>query len=264
MRRDRISREEAEARVARIDGATAAVEAEGAVPPEEKALGVEEESTRAAPPLEPPPPRPELPEYPYAGQMRWGPLTVLVETAAGEERSGTDPDGRPWSVTMPWHYGEVEGTLGLDGDPVDVMVGPDPEGAEAAYVLHLRRPGLEGADEDKVYVGFASEEDALAAFRAAYTRHDILSGFTRWRADDMIAWLQDEGNHGLRLDAPPRSGLPARAPDLEVAETEPPEEPDEETTDEASVATEIADGASEAEPSEASGEDVLDEPSETR
>lgn len=177
-------------------------------------------------PLEPPPPRPEDPEHPYSGRLDFRGLPILVETAAGETRSGTDPDGHAWSVTMPWHYGEIEGTVGLDGDAIDVMVGPDLQAADV-YVLHLRVPGAEAADEDKAYLGFASEEEALAAFRAAYSRADILSGITRWDFDAFKAAALDPAKQGLRLDAPPGSGLPERAPDPAAMDAE-------DVTDEAS------------------------------
>lgn len=175
------------------------------------------------------PPEPNRDPYPYAGQADVAGLHILVETAAGETRSGTDPDGNGWSVTMPWHYGEIEGTMGLDGEPVDVLIGPDPEATDV-YVLHLRKPGLEGSDEDKVYLGFASEEEALAAFRAAYTRTDILQGLTRWPLKALVQVLLDENRRGIRLDAPPGSGLVEREPEpdaMDPAEAEEPDEPEE-------------------------------------
>lgn len=171
-------------------------------------------------PLEPAPPRPDEPEHPYSGRLDYQGLPILVETAAGETRSGTDPDGRPWSVVMPWHYGEIEGTLGLDGDPIDVMVGPDATAADV-FILHLSRPGEVACDEDKAYLGFADEEAALAAFRAAYTRTDILQGVTRWRFGDFAAWVLDPDKRGVRMDAPPGSGLPEREPEAQQ------EDPDE-------------------------------------
>lgn len=226
--REEISLEEAEGRLVEMAAREARLAAASPVealpaaadesPPiaDEQPASVEEESTEeieivsdALPlPLEPPP-EPNRDPYPYSGRLDFRGLDILVETAAGETRSGTDPDGRPWSVTMPWHYGEISGTVGLDGDPVDVLVGPDVD-APDVYVLHIRKPGDELADEDKAYLGFASEEGALEAFRAAYTRHDILSGFTRWPIAAFLAVVQDPDKQGIRLDAPPGSGLPER------------------------------------------------------
>lgn len=185
-------------------------------------------ATGTALPLAPAPARPEEPEHPYAGRLDYQGLPILVETAAGETRSGVDPDGHAWSVTMPWHYGELEGTEGLDGDPLDVMVGPDAAAPEV-FVLHLRVPGQEGADEDKAYLGFGSEEEALAAFRAAYSRTDILSGITRWTLLDFKAAALDPAKRGLRLDAPPGSGLPERAPDPAEMDAESIDDPMSET-----------------------------------
>lgn len=156
-----------------------------------------------------PPPTPNREPYPYTGSLVLHGLPILIETAAGQARSGIDPEGRAWTVTMPWHYGEIAGTMGLDGDPVDIMVGPNPE-APNAYIIHLRVPGAELAEEDKVYLGFDSPEDALAAFRDAYTRRDLLAGYTRWHLPEFLAWIQDPANRGKRIDTPPGSGLADR------------------------------------------------------
>jgi len=157
------------------------------------------------------PPTPNRDPHPYAGALSFRGLPLLIETAAGQARSGTDPDGKAWSVVMPWHYGEIPGTLGLDGDPVDVMVGPDPS-ADEVFVLHLRRPGQARQDEDKAYLGFATVEDALAAFRAAYIRQDIFRGVTRWSWASFRDYVTDPSHHKISLDAPPGSGLAERRP----------------------------------------------------
>lgn len=228
--REEISIEEAEARLIEMAArktriaaaapapapapmATLPADPQAPAPPEAPATGAPAVTTGAsgALPLEPPP-EPNRDPYPYSGRLDFQGLHILVETAAGETRSGTDPDGRPWSVTMPGHYGEIEGTIGLDDEPVDCMVGPLAEAAEA-YVLHIRKPGAEAADEDKVYLGYDCVEDAMAAFEAAYTRVDVFSGLTRWALADLIAVLQDPAKQGIRLDAPPGSGLPEREPD---------------------------------------------------
>lgn len=208
MRRHDLTRPEAELLAARIAA------------PDKTLDELARTDPRPPLPLEPPPPRPDEPEHPYAGRLDFQGLPVLVETAAGQVRSGVDPDGNPWSVTMPWHYGEIEGTLGLDGEPIDVMVGPNPE-SQLVYVFHLRVPGQEEAEEDKGYLGYDSEEQALAAFRAAYTRHDILSGFTRWTLDRFRAFVMSSASDSVRLDAPPGSGLPVRSVEVELVEDAP-------------------------------------------
>lgn len=174
-----------------------------------RAIGARADALPANPLPLGPPPSPNRQPYPYAGSLSILGLPILVETAAGQTRSGVDPEGRPWSVTMPWHYGEIVGTMGLDGDPVDVMVGPNPS-APNVYIMHIRVPGTEQMEEDKAYLGFDSPEDALAAFRDAYTRRDLLSGYTRWHAADFARWVKAPENAGKRIDTPPGSGLSER------------------------------------------------------
>ena len=52
---------------------------------------------------------------------------ITLETLKGQQRTGIDPNGKPWSITMNNHYGELDGTIGYDGDPIDLFVGPNPK-----------------------------------------------------------------------------------------------------------------------------------------
>lgn len=91
-------------------------------------------------------------------------LPVNVEIEVGQAKSGTDETGHAWAHVYAVPYGELAGTEGADGDPVDVYLGPD-AAAPTAYVVHQkRRDG--GYDEDKVMLGFASFDEALAAYVA--------------------------------------------------------------------------------------------------
>jgi hypothetical protein len=75
-------------------------------------------------------------------------------------------------------YGEIADTVGSDGDPIDVFVGPDFD-AEIAYVVHQRiaeGEGEGGYDEDKVMLGWPTQEDALASYRQHYDKPDDFEG----------------------------------------------------------------------------------------
>lgn len=128
----------------------------------------------------PPRPRPEGPEYPFAGCLEYQGLVVDVETKKGQYRSGTDDAGTPWRVKMPAHYGEVRGTEGADGDPVDVFIGPDPY-AVSVWVIAIPHPGTKRFDETKAMVGFATRAGAMRTFRAAYNCAMPALRVTRWR-----------------------------------------------------------------------------------
>lgn len=134
-------------------------------------------------PLLGPPPIPNRIDFPYVGTIDFQGLPVLVETARGDTRRGVDPDGNAWEVVMPAHYGEIAGTVGVDGDPVDVFVGDDAN-APDVYVFHTRHAGTREYDEDKAFLGFSTLADARRAFFAAYDRRGMLESVTTWAVED--------------------------------------------------------------------------------
>lgn len=91
-------------------------------------------------------------------------LPLNIEIEAGETRGGTGEDGQPWEHTYAVPYGEVDGTLGADGDPIDVYVG-SVANAPNVLVVHQRFAGG-SFDEDKCMLGFPDESSAERAYRA--------------------------------------------------------------------------------------------------
>jgi phage gp29-like protein len=97
-------------------------------------------------------------------------LKIAVENAMGSERhwseqldDGTERIGR---TLMLHDYGFIEGVMSGDGEELDVYVGPD-ETARFAYVVHQKlAPDFQRHDEDKVMLGFASADAAMAAYVA--------------------------------------------------------------------------------------------------
>ena len=79
---------------------------------------------------------------------------------------------------MPFAYGYIRGTLGVDGDHVDCYIGPD-HTAKQAYIVHTRKaPDFKEYDEDKVMLGFPNEKAARAAFAAAYDKPGFFGSMT--------------------------------------------------------------------------------------
>ena len=95
-------------------------------------------------------------------------LPIAIENPRGSKRSGIDPGGKPWSVTMAHHYGYVARTESdADGDPVDVFIGPNPE-SEIVYVVNqVDQHG--DFDEHKALLGFLSEEQARQGYLDCYS-----------------------------------------------------------------------------------------------
>ena len=106
-----------------------------------------------------------------AGNYRKGHLSVAglpvsIETAQGRIRRG-----KGWSVRQPAHYGYVKGTLGADGDHVDVYLGSQAHKADSlpVHVVNQRHPVTGSFDEHKAMVGFRSRAHAVRAYDAAFS-----------------------------------------------------------------------------------------------
>jgi hypothetical protein len=101
------------------------------------------------------------------GHIRLHGLEISIENPAGSVRKGVDPDGKPWETTMANHYGDILGTDGADGDPVDVFIGPNP-GSEKAFVVDQYDGAGGKFDEHKVMLGFDTLEQARTAYSSNY------------------------------------------------------------------------------------------------
>jgi DNA repair protein RadC len=104
-------------------------------------------------------------------------LRISIENPAGSVRSGTDANGKPWSIVMPHHYGRILGTVGRDKDHVDFFLGPNPD-SQQVLIINQRKvsssPSLplskSGFDEHKIMLGFNSPADAARGYMASYTK----------------------------------------------------------------------------------------------
>lgn len=108
-----------------------------------------------------------LPGMP-AGLMTFEGLRLNIENPIGTSRTGTDINGQAWETPMELaHYGELEGTTGADGDPVDVYLSGGGHLGQPAYVVD--QYDLDGGfDEHKVVLGAASEAEALRIYDAGF------------------------------------------------------------------------------------------------
>jgi len=106
------------------------------------------------------------PEHKLQGETTHQGLEIAIENRKGSVRSGVGKDGKPWRTVMKHPYGYLKGTKGHDGEEVDVYVGPSKD-APHAFVVHQNKEDGKTYDEDKVMVGFKSEDLA----RKAYLKH---------------------------------------------------------------------------------------------
>lgn len=132
-------------------------------------------------------------------------LDITIETPKGSTRSGTSGDGKPWSVTMPAHYGYLKRTTGADGDHVDVYIGPDPL-SRAVFVIDQVDAGTGAFDEHKVMIGYPDAGAATLAYVKAFNDGkgaDRLGAMTRMTLAKFKRWLAtDDTTKPLTTTAP--------------------------------------------------------------
>lgn len=101
-------------------------------------------------------------------KIKFAGFNLVIENPAGTIREGVDETGKAWRTEFAHAYGEITGSMGVDGDPVDVYVGPD-EGAHEVYIVRqMKRKQWDQFDEDKCFIGFASMEEAKQAYLNHY------------------------------------------------------------------------------------------------
>jgi len=101
------------------------------------------------------------------GHLRFAGMEVAIENPRGSVRSGTDKEGREWSVEVKNHYGYFNRTKGKNGDQIDVIIGPD-VGSKFAYIVDQVDPETGKFDEHKTLVGFRNETAAREGYLSNY------------------------------------------------------------------------------------------------
>lgn len=139
-------------------------------------------------------------KFPFQGYIEFQGLKIHVENKAGSYRSGVDKDGKPWKTHMKYHYGEIEGTTGSDGDALDVYVGPDAH-SPLAVVVHQNVPETGKYDEDKVMLGWPSVPAALKAYRGQYNKPGFYGSHTAMPIGKLLAWCADKSKHKEKVAA---------------------------------------------------------------
>jgi len=122
-------------------------------------------------------------------------LPISVENRKGSVRSGENDDGTEWRTKMTVPYGYLRGTKGADGDGVDVFVGPN-EDAAYAYVVHSNNPDSGEFDEDKVMLGFDSEQSAKSCFFKHYDDPKFFGGIDAipmWKFREQVFVKKETG-----------------------------------------------------------------------
>jgi len=131
----------------------------------------------------------EAGNYPK-GKVNMHGLTIAIETGKGQTRSGTDRNGKKWSITMKHDYGDIKRTTAADGDSVDVFIGRSPD-TELVFVVD-QSDGEGKFDEHKCMLGFNTEEEAREGYLANYQKGwDRILGITSLTVPQFKWWLKN-------------------------------------------------------------------------
>lgn len=158
-----------------------------------------------------PPPKPNRKKWPFVGTIRFAGMTIHVENLPGQVRGGTDNKGKKWKTKMKWPYGEIHKTMGLDGDKVDVYVGPD-SSSKKVYVVNQNHPkGHPKAgqfDEQKVMLGFGSAAAAKRAYLAHYDSDSFFRSMTEMGLDQFKkSVMKEDKGEKIAVEAAYRAGF---------------------------------------------------------
>ena len=109
-----------------------------------------------------------MPAYKLHSRIDFQGLPISIENGKGSSRHWTDEaTGETGSTKMEYPYGYVRGTLGTDGDAVDVFIGPNKKSRKIFVITQMKKPEFKEVDEQKCMLGFNSAKDA----KDAYLRH---------------------------------------------------------------------------------------------
>lgn len=112
-------------------------------------------------------------------------LPISVENRKGSNRYWYDPNSdTKGSTKMKYPYGYIRGTLGIDGDAVDVFIGKDKESDKVFIVTQNKAPSFKAIDEQKILLGFSSIEAAKVAYLAHYDNTKFFRNIKEMSLDD--------------------------------------------------------------------------------
>jgi hypothetical protein len=116
-------------------------------------------------------------------------MQIKIENPQGSIRRGVGPDGTPWETKMAHHYGEFQGTVGADGDKLDVFLGPRKDSDKIYVIDQVNKDG--SFDEHKVMMGFTTADAAREGYLANYDKGWTgLGAMTEMSPDEFKTWAK--------------------------------------------------------------------------
>ncbi len=151
----------------------------------------------------------KLANYKLHGRTTFQGLEISIENRKGSVRKWFDPHGKEVGrTTMAADYGYIRGTLGTDGDHVDVYIGPNPNAANAYIVDQMKKihdsPRGDGKkwdrfDEQKAMLGWNTAAEAKAAYMKQYDDPRFFGSIREMPMSEFISKVRDKKNHGQKI-----------------------------------------------------------------
>lgn len=137
---------------------------------------------------------------PLQGYMDFQGLPISVENRRGNIREWYDPHNDERGATrMTVPYGYVRGTLGTDGDQVDVFVGPHRDATHVYIVTQMLAPDFTEVDEQKCMLGYRTAEDAKDCYLAHYSDPRFFGSMAKMPMEEFRAKVMKTRESGGEL-----------------------------------------------------------------
>lgn len=129
------------------------------------------------------------------GEFSFKGITLKIENPKGTERRGYNKLGAvTWRSMMRADYGYVKGTEAIDGDAVDVFVGPDMDSDLVVAVDQYKDAGNKKFDETKFIFGVKDKEQGEKLYLKHYPRGWKLGPTSTTTIPQFKEWLKN-GEH---------------------------------------------------------------------
>lgn len=138
--------------------------------------------------------------YALQGHRIFSGLSIAIENQKGSVRKWYDDlKNESGSTKMFFDYGYIEGIKGADKEDLDVYLGPH-ENSPFIYAVHQQNPQTEEYDEDKLMLGFMSEEEATEAYLKQYNDPKFFGSIDEMKLEDFKEkYIYGEGRTELPL-----------------------------------------------------------------
>lgn len=130
---------------------------------------------------------------PLKRKLNYRGLDIAIEYEMGDVKKGMGSNGEPWEMMQCCPYGYLYQRVDNDGEYLDVFLGRL-ELADEVFIIDLmREDGFH--DEQKVFIGFGSQQSAEDMFDRHYTRPHSRGGTHRFSFYTFSGLLHDHAAH---------------------------------------------------------------------